>query len=177
MPDIVINVDNREKAPLNFPAHLTILSRGVPPSHPPTTQSLKIRFQNCTLPVADYVLDEEPGICYTDSLCVAAGIVERKASVDEIATNCLSPVRRPRFIAQLRRMRERWQHPLLLLEGGLQKFLADSPRGIESGPVLDALLDISLQTNVPIIPLGCSNRNLIGEYVARYLYACRQRGA
>ena len=106
--------DRREKRPLSFPDWIDVLD---PNTLPRKRQrlALRIRVQDVTLPTADYVLGKDAANVYTLG---ETAVVERKYSLDEIATNVLDIHRRKLFVGQLQRMRETWKYPLLVFEGG-----------------------------------------------------------
>lgn len=110
-------VDTREQNVLPIPAYL---DEWLDPNSLPTSpQSCRVRIKvvRKALRAADYVLEGEEGAVYTSDSSKGAGIVERKASIDELADNVFSPARRPSFIKLLTRMSESFTHPCLLVEG------------------------------------------------------------
>lgn len=100
-----IVVDTREQKPFPFPEFLTI---GLPGSgyQRPKVETVQLRVVRQELPAGDYLLGTHP--CRT--------IIERKGSLFEVATNCLSGDRK-RFLKALDKLREAAENPVLILEG------------------------------------------------------------
>lgn len=171
-------VDTREQNPLPIPGYL---DEWLDPTSLPTTpqsQRVKIEVVRRGLEAADYVLEDDPGLLYTAEGTKGAAIVERKASIDELSDNVFSPVRRPALIRLLSRMRERWTHPCLLVEGGLSTLFRPS-RKVPTGLVIDGLQRLSLEYSVPIQLIdgrGLTQRAHVGEWVVRYLLNATVRG-
>lgn len=172
-----ILVDSREKEPLPFRQTLTTL-KGVGNPTSPQAQTVRLLIYRVTLPVADYLLGGEP----TPQTAYALGdngptIIERKASADELADNIFNPSRRPAFERLLSRMRERFAHPLLILECGVGALCQTAPPtrcGIAPPLIFDGLLRLSHTFGVPIIPArttSLTQRWELGEFVARHLIA------
>ena len=129
-------------------------------------------YRKAALKAADYMLDGDPGAVYVvQGGERGAGIVERKASIDELSDHVFNPQRRPSFIKLLTRMRECWRHPNLVIEGGLST-LSRPSRKVESGLIIDGLQRLSMEYGVPIQLVdgrGLTQRAFLGEYVVRWL--------
>jgi len=175
LPPITVLIDSREKTPLPFPARMTCLD----PRHSPTScrkVSVRVVTKRKHLETADYVLADEPGVVYTAGRGASGvGVVETKRSIDELAANCLSASGRRAFSRMLARMREAFLKPYLIVEGGLHTLAMPPrhfPKVIEPGLVVDALLRLTMEADIPVIPLGTvslQGRRRMGEYVARML--------
>lgn len=162
--------DSREANPLPLPGVLDVLDPSVLPTNPRT---IRVRIEPIRrgLEVADYVLAGDEGVVYEMANARGAAVVERKASVDEIGTNLFTPHRRPAFIRLLTRMRERWAHPQLLIEGGLTALFKPGHH-FPPGIVIDGLQRLSMEYGVPIQLIdgrGLTQRAHVGEWVVRYL--------
>lgn len=157
---LTILVDSREKIPLIFPSTLTMLS----PRHLPHQQIksiVRLVTKSATLETGDYLLAEAPTAC----------VVERKYSIDELATNTLNPRRRRLFIAELLRL-QAYSRPVLLLEGSLSKYLKPTVRTKDPGLALDATQRLLLEYKIGLITQPCNTvaeRRAAGEFVARLL--------
>jgi ERCC4-type nuclease len=103
--DPTILVDDREKTPLIFPAHLTVHNPTVPWA--PSSRIIRLHTAPARLETGDYVLASHPN----------RGCVERKAHLSELAGNLFDERRYRLFTAELERLRDLFSHPLLLLEG------------------------------------------------------------
>ena len=102
---LTILVDQREKQPLLLPGTVRLAWR---PYMADATSSLFIVTQKkATLKTGDYQLEDHPSGC----------IIERKGSLSEICGNLFEPVRRTRFIDELKRLRDTCRLPVLLFEG------------------------------------------------------------
>lgn len=165
---ITILADCREKKPLPFPSTLRMLTfNGLPESRRETVVTLAVKQSR--MEAADYALDDAPGACYSLRGTV---IVERKAALDEIATNCLDSSRRAHFVRCLTRMAAAFPRPFLIFEGGLPALYRASRQNPSPWLAIDALQRLCLSHNVPIIniPAGTdANRRLLADYCARLL--------
>ena len=154
-----ILADRREKSPLPFPSHLVVTdTRG----HPrPTTVKLEVEY--ATLPYADYVLAEDPqGV-----------LVERKASVVEVAGNVMSDHKRANLIAEFQNLRTHSRIPVLLFES-TPLSLKDKSSHCPHPPQvpLDILLSLLVQYGIcPIFTPATtiSHRRATAELVARMM--------
>ena len=160
--------DKREKRPLSFPDWIDVLD---PNTLPRQRQRLavRIRVQDVTLPTADYVLGKDAANVYTLG---ETAVVERKYTLDEIATNVLDIHRRKLFVGQLQRMRETWKYPLLVFEGGLERLYKPTIHTPCPGIVVSALLRLGFEYGVSIIPIPsatANQRRLLSEHVAQIL--------
>lgn len=170
MRSVRIVIDSREKKPLEFADHLGMLNPDCLPEQK-STSAFRILKEKRTLEAADYVLADEHGVLYTLENSSSAGVIETKRSMHEVAQNLFDSHRRRNFIACLSRMRERFSHPLLLLEGGFDH-LDEDDQYIAPGLVIDGLQRICMQNRIQLAILPTSTprqRRLCGEYVARWL--------
>jgi len=164
-----ILIDNREKRPLTFPDAITILDPNTPAASrtavwvhldvPPPRQ----------LKTADYVLGEDKANVFTLG---RGAVVERKFTLDEIATNLFVPRRRRLFVDQLKRMREAWDHPVLVFEGGLQRLYTPTKHVEDPGVVVSSLLRLGFEYGISILPIPSTTtaqRRLLAEHVAQIL--------
>lgn len=168
MPDYTIVVDAREKKPLPLPSRLLMLS---PSALPETRQStwVGVKQTRREIPAADYCLDGEPGVCYSLGGSV---IVERKAALDEIATNCLDSYRRQRFVRCLEAMRRSHARPFLIFEGGLSRMYKASSSNPHPELAIDALQRLCFAHGVHLLAISGDSlacRRHLGDYVARML--------
>jgi len=147
--------DDREKYPLKFPDNLVTLN---PESGKRIT--IQIKKQRRRMPFADYYLLEDDG-----------GMrIERKYTLDEIASNCTTVKGRANFKIVLEKLQLRSRAPVLLLEGSHQKFLTPTQHQRYPGPVLDALFDLLTQYNIQLETMSGSTinaRRTMGEWVLR----------
>lgn len=168
---VTVRCDSREKKPLPLPAMLTWDSpRGPVP--------VVIRVERARMETADYVLADQHGVCYTGVKHAHTGVIETKRSFSEIAANVLEPRGRKNFIALLGRMRERYDHPLLVVEGGLDTLYdTDIVSGQyrtrpKPGVLVDVLQRLLMEGGVPyaLIPGRTSKqRRQTADFVARFL--------
>lgn len=170
MKQFQIVIDSREQHPLPIPEVVEWLD---PTALPTSAKPVRVRIglDKRALPAADYILEGDVGLVYTTGSGRGAGVVERKASIDELSDNVFAPHRRPNFITLLTRMKEQWRYPVLMIEGGLSTLFQIS-RKHPGGLVIDGLQRLSMEYGVPIIPLdgrGLSQRKYAGEWVARWL--------
>jgi hypothetical protein len=151
-------VDTRERKPLSFPAYLAVMVDPVRRTHTTTA----IRTVSQKLETADYVCLEAPeGV-----------VIERKGSLDEISKNVLTSTGRRRFIAELERLNDCCKWPYILFEGTPATIARPTKRNPSPHLGIDALLELSLCYNVPMLLLpsgGVAARRRIGEYAARLL--------
>ena len=97
--------------------------------------------------------------------------IERKRNVDELAKNLFSRDR-ARFEASVRRLRDEFQRPILLFEGGIAGLQRASIHNPDPHLVCDALFEILMRYNVGMLELpGTSvyQRLRCGELAARLL--------
>lgn len=170
MRNVRIVIDSREKKPLEFADFLGILNPDTLPEQKSTTP-FRIHKDKQTLEAADYILADEHGVLYTLENSPHAGVIETKRSMHEVAQNLFDSHRRRNFLACLTRMRERFSHPLLLLEGGFDH-LDDDAHHVDPGIVMDGLQRICMQNRIHLAILPTSTprqRRLCGEFVARWL--------
>jgi ERCC4-type nuclease len=166
----LILVDTREKKPLLFPEHLTVLS-DTQPAHTQATVTVRLHTERKRLETGDYLLASHP----------TTTIVERKGSVREVQTNCLNRRDRARFVRCLERMRDAAVDPVLLLEGSPADLVKPLPANAygqpgesPAGPALDALFSLLHEYGIRLLLLPNStvaNRRAMGEIVARDLIA------
>lgn len=160
--------DKREKRPLAFPDMIQVLDPNTLPTKQVCVQ-VHLTCEDVTLPTADYVLGEDKANCYT---CAGAAVVERKYTLDEIATNVFDFHRRSLFVDQLKRMRDTWKYPVLVFEGGLDRLYKPTRNTPIPGLVVSALQRLSFEYCVPIIPVPSATttqRQLLAEHVAQIL--------
>lgn len=157
----VIQVDSREQLPFRFPRHLAV-SRPFWPGQPHRIERVRLEVVKATLQAGDYSL-----LGYEK-----ATIVERKWSLSELATNCFS-ADRERFLRALRRLRDTAAWPVLVLDGGLDKYLK-ADRHVDAPPeaALDEVQRLCdrLRIRLQLLPGGTARQRLLaGEWVARTL--------
>lgn len=156
-----ILVDSREKHPLLFPKHMTMLD----PNRPVTlkrTVTVTLHPVTCALKTGDYLLQG-----YED--CT---IVERKGSVREIAHNCLSPADRGRFLTAIGRLAEEARRPVLLLEGSPTVLARAAGTDRDSACAIDALQRVLHEREIElhVVPARTlDQRRACGEWIARLL--------
>ena len=159
----VINQDDREKTPLVFPAHMTILC---PLSLPidRRTQTIELVVEKMRLETGDYLLKGHEKVT----------LLERKGSLTEVAGNCLTREGRRKFVECCRRLRASCERPILMLEGS-PAILRSPIRGLEDVPPgvpFDALYRLLREYGIELLLLpGTSlpQRQAMGEFVARVL--------
>jgi ERCC4-type nuclease len=138
--EYTILIDEREKKPLRFPAHLPLWD-----DHSPATAAVKttVRLHTRTtrLLTGDYQLEGYPHTV----------ICERKGSLDELSTNLLTPNGRRKFIAELVRLREECLRPVILLEGTPLSLMDTQRAGSDAIVARDALLRACLEYNVQLL--------------------------
>ncbi|RME05620.1 MAG: hypothetical protein D6812_02860 [Deltaproteobacteria bacterium] len=157
-----ILIDDREKKPLSFPSVLPILN--------PSTQRLchvSIATRKIRMETGDYALQGHEDLV----------LVERKASLDETAVNCLKPKRRAQFRRCLTRLRDSCQHPILLLEGtphSLRQLRFRHTHRRSPEEARDALLHLLIEFGVELLmmPSGTiAHRRAMGEWIAATMIA------
>lgn len=161
----LILIDDREKTPLPFPAHLVVRT-GPCPWHPGSA-TLSLSTTSRRLETGDYVLASHP----------AAGCVERKAHLSELAGNLFDEKRYRLFAAEMDRLRSTFTHPLLLVEGSPTKTLPTRPGLPPPEVVLDALYSLLSRYTIPVLFLDASTpqaRRMVGAHVARHLIHAAQ---
>ena len=150
--------DTREKKPLIFPPYLPTLIDPVQRTH----TTVQLTTVERRMKTADYYVEGHPG-----AVCI-----ERKGALDEIANNVLTTTGRRRFIAELERLQETCFYPYLLFEGSVSKLTKPTKRNPSPHLAIDALLDLLLSYNVPLLllPSGSdTQRRRVGELAARLL--------
>lgn len=154
--DFTLIVDTREKKPLLFPANLRVLN-------PDTKKANLIRLHTKKekLDTGDYLLKG-----FEEST-----MIERKGSLREVASNCLSGDR-ARFENCLIRMTEACKDPVLLLEGTPLELSRKSKEVPEPGAAIDALMRLLSTYSIGLLLLptaSSSQRRATGEWAARLL--------
>lgn len=154
--------DDREKKPLIFPTHLTMLD---PYQHPTKTQSITVNLsiEKRTLRTGDYLLAAYP----------RRTIVERKGHLYELAHNLLTSQDRKRFIRECVRLRDECDVPVIMVEGTLSSLMAHSSR-MDYSPwlVVDAIQRVAFEYGLQTIFLPADTphqRRIVGEQVAHLL--------
>lgn len=110
----------------------------------------------------DYALLEHEKCC----------LVERKGSLREVAGNCITKDGLRRFTAQVDRLKEEAEHPILLLEGTPMDLQRATKHVPEPGMALDSFQRILFERQVMLVLLPSSTvsaRRAVGEWVARLL--------
>jgi len=161
--EYTIEVDQQEKRgwTLLFPENLQVLD----PAHLPTkkrTRTVKLNVERTHLPTADYRLKEAPrGV-----------LIERKGSLQEVATNCLTTVGRRRFAAECQRLRAECDAPFVLLEGSHPDLLRPTSFNKTPELALDALLRLLWEWGIQMLVLPRNTepqRRALGVWVAHLL--------
>lgn len=157
----VIQVDDREKMPFIFPKHVAI-TRPWTAGQPHRIERVRLEVVSKRLETGDYSLLGYP----------KATIVERKWSLSELARNCFTEDR-GRFLAALTRLRNSASWPVLVLDGGLDKYLRPDPHvDVPPEAVLDEIQRLTDQFRIrlQVLPGGTARQRLIaGTWVARTL--------
>ena len=166
MKRYTIAVDNREKDPLIFPACLRILSPGKLPASC-AEQVVEIATISVRMLVGDYRLHRDD----------TGTIIERKGSLKECASNCLTHDRK-RFIKALDRLAGQCRNPIVLVEGSPSQVFGESiwlgDRKVPAGIAVDAFIRACLERHITPLFLPSTTRPqrmAVGEYVARLLIA------
>jgi ERCC4-type nuclease len=155
----VLVLDTREKIPLLFPRHLTLLDPTKPVLYKRKV-TVRLHCRRDRLETGDYVLQGHPHAC----------IIERKGSLREVAGNTLTRDR-PRLIRALDRLRAACAYPCLLLEGRPSD-LSDAGRQPEEVLGLDALQRLLTERRISLVLMPShtiAQRRATGEWVARLL--------
>lgn len=134
-----VQIDSREKKPLQFPRTLTIASPNAPARSKKTLRA-SITTQTLTMETGDYRLANH------DLL------IERKGGLFEVAKNTLTRDR-DRFIAQLRRLNDACSHPILFLEGAPSDLLNTKDK--EDRLAIDSLQRLCYTHHVRLLVLPC----------------------
>lgn len=169
-------IDSREKKPVRLPAHLVALDSAS------RLTTYRVLTRSTQLSVGDYCLespDPEKGIAGTSGSAIYATdkacVIERKATLPEIADNVLNPKRVTHFRRLLERMSTDFHHSMLVVEGGLSTLYPSHLReSIPVETVRDHLLRLSLTHRVPILFSDHSTparRLHLADYILRYLLA------
>jgi ERCC4-type nuclease len=164
MKTLTIHVDNREKTPFKFPATMLVRSKGK------KDMPVRILTQETRLPIADYVLGDEPGNTYFSYDTPSTVIIERKHSIDELAQNVLA--RRERFCEILEAMAEGARYPILVFDQKPSALLKPTKHTKNPGPILDDVQRLCYNAGVhfQIIPASTASERLAaGELTARTL--------
>lgn len=101
--EVVVEIDSREKNPLQFPSDIVFSTK---PYH---RQLVRVQTRRVELAAGDYRLARYPKAC----------VIERKSGIDELAKNLLDPSDRVRFTAAWDRFLNCCQIPVLLLDASL----------------------------------------------------------
>jgi len=158
---ITVVQDTREQRPLTFPEHLVTMASdqlGKP-------VTVRVQVVKQTLETGDYLLRGFE----------THTIIERKGSLDEIATNCLNRTDRARFTKCCVRLAGSCRDPWVFLEGCPTSLLGRdivARSGALGGVAVDALLRLldSHGIGLMLLPCGTSNqRRAAGEWVLRKL--------
>jgi ERCC4-type nuclease len=153
-----IAVDTRERKPLPFPAYLPVM---VDPIRR-TRTSVGLKTLRTKLETGDYhIVGAERAV-----------VIERKASIDEVAKNVLTSVGRRRFTAELKRLNDCCQWPYIMFEGTPTQLSKPTKRNPDPYLAVDSLIDLMLGYNVPLLMLPSGSvaaRRRFGEFAARLL--------
>lgn len=156
-----ILIDEREKHPLSFPDHLVVWDSSSPALAPrPTT--IRLTTRTTRLPTGDYLLEGFE----------RAAIAERKGSLQELHANLCTPQGRRKFTAELVRLRNECEKPLVLLEGDPLSLSTARLPPIAPPLVRDILLHTLDEYNVPLMLLPTSSvsaRRVAAEWLAALL--------
>lgn len=149
--DLTILIDSREKKPLPFPEHLVVCD--------PAPRTLRVRHACITLKTGDYALGGYP----------ECGVVERKGSLREVATNMQSGDLL-RQSGVLRRLAE-LPRAALLLEGPIHP-MTPTPECEHPGAGISSLLALCPRLSLMVLPATTPLQRLAcGEWVIRWLLA------
>ena len=159
----IIEQDTREKTPLIFPSHITLLC----PKYLPEARvavNCRIIVEEKTLPTGDYRAKADPtGI-----------IIERKKHLSEVARNVLTKLGRRRFADECTRLSCECDRPYFLLEGSMAELLRSYSPIKDESPWLayDALERLALEHGVSMLYLpstSTAQRRVVGEQIAHLL--------
>lgn len=193
MPTLHLLFDDREKTPLKFPETITVLRTPESPLPHLERTRLLIRAHQHRLEAADYVAaalceDGEPTpapfVVYTSAdRPHSALIVERKASLAELAKNCLTRRGRDNFAHLLNRMTA-WELPVLLIECPPSSMRLRAGNGgcvTSAAPgdcwEIDALLPMLLPRRISLQYFHASTpaqRAEVAVWVARMMYVANR---
>lgn len=157
----VLQIDTRERQPLVFPTHVQV-ARPWQAGQPHRLERIRLEVVKTTLQTGDYsLLGFEK-----------ATIVERKFSLSELHKNCFTDDRE-RFLRALERLRNAASWPVLVLDGGLDKYTRPDPH-VKAPPeaVLDEIQRLcdAYRIRLQILPGGTPRQRLMaGTWVARTL--------
>lgn len=167
MRTVTVIVDAAEKRPLLFPETIVITDMGGRP------EVLKILTETKALETGDYVLKGFENVA----------IVERKGSIDEVASNMLSKDRL-RELRKWDRLATQCKMPAILLEGTPSVLLRPTPllkrREWEPGAAVHALQREAMARNITVgvMPTASlAGRRFAGEWVVHTLVAAAQLDA
>lgn len=138
---ITVLYDRNEQVPVKFPTHITFYPNRLSQS----AQSLRVEAQKAVLDFGDYCLLGFEKCC----------VIERKASVDELAKNLMSADYK-RSHSSLSRLVAGCSHPYLLLDESLPNFLRPTRymKGVSSEAVVDSLITELMELKIPLLSVG-----------------------
>ena len=154
--NLLLLVDTREQNPLLFPKTVTYHESG-------TIRRASVVVQKSKLSYGDYALENFRSAC----------VIERKGSIMEVTSNCLTKDR-ARFEAALTRLATSCSHPVLFFEGDTRSLLRGTTRSDAAEFATDCLLQLLLQHKVQLLcckTASFDDRRLAGELVLRTLLA------
>jgi ERCC4-type nuclease len=160
---LTVQIDTREKYPLQFPSNLRLEN----PLRPRDMILLPVHAERITLPAGDYRLKEFPASC----------IIERKASLLELNKNLLHPSDLPRQSAAFKKLSLACEHPVLLLETSPWEILSPSAKsGILDGElVMGRLAKMAAHYGLQVFWAGrttsVNNRRLLGHTLLHMMLA------
>lgn len=144
-----IRRDTREKRGLIFPHWLPILRSPLIGD----TQTCELALVEETLTTGDYALAGYEHVC----------LLERKGSLRELHSYCFD--HRDQLRSQLERLSEACRHPMILLEGDVQRYASKDHRALD---VLHRLLcEYHIAPPLFLRANNANQRREVGAYVAR----------
>ena len=156
----VIRVDTREKKPFVFPSTIQV-AREWWPGQSCRLERVRLEVVSSKLDAGDYALLGVEG----------ATIIERKYSISELGTNLFTSDR-DRLWRALNRLKEACQNPIMVLDGGMEKYMSSPNVDWPYQAVLDETQRICLKLGIRLQVLPGSTarqRRIAGEWVARTL--------
>ena len=111
---LTVQIDSREKYPIQFPAHVKVEDPDVPRSF----KLLPVSIERVALKSGDYRLKEFPDAC----------IIERKASLLELNKNLMNQKDSARQCRAFAKLRDACSYPVLLLETSPWELASNSAR-------------------------------------------------